>query len=216
MKKPDAVVLLSGGLDSIVLSADLMANGRTPIGLHLRTGRLPSEQELHSVKKFAFANGIPLEIVDLSGLQSMLRGYMPVNDAVTGEYDVGCSDAVATKGLAAIALYFGQLTHIEDVYMGLINEPSLLTRNMSAFLPAMSDAINVFEDWPTKVKLHAPYLAFEKKDVISQGLKLGVDLTETWSCYYANATHCGKCPACSKRKQAFVDASIADPTIYLP
>ena len=50
--------------------------------------------------------------------------------------------------------------------------------------------------------------------VASVGKELGLDYTETWSCYKGGEKHCGKCGTCVERKEALRDAGIDDPTIY--
>jgi 7-cyano-7-deazaguanine synthase len=206
---------MSGGLDSIVLAADLIAKGKKIVALHLQTGRNPMQQELHTVKKFCFENGVFLEIVDLSGLQTMMRGFMTVEEATTLEYDIGCPDEVAIKCLTSIALYYGQLTHIPEIFLGLLKEPLHAKRDIKGFLPMMSDAINAFEQWPTKVRLNAPFLKLDKQDVIKLGASLSVEMEHTWSCCNGGKLQCGQCYACTNRKTAFVAAGLTDKTAYL-
>ncbi|RYG62672.1 7-cyano-7-deazaguanine synthase, partial [bacterium] len=47
-----------------------------------------------------------------------------------------------------------------------------------------------------------------------QGHKLGVDFSQTWSCYEGGEIHCGQCGTCVERKEAFADANVPDPTVY--
>jgi 7-cyano-7-deazaguanine synthase len=44
---------------------------------------------------------------------------------------------------------------------------------------------------------------------------LGVDFSRTWSCYKGGPVHCGKCGTCVERREAFIQAGLADPTVYL-
>ncbi len=64
------------------------------------------------------------------------------------------------------------------------------------------------------VKVVAPYTKITKSDIARIGKKLGIDYTETWSCYKGGEVHCGKCGTCVERKEALAEAGIDDKTIY--
>ena len=67
------------------------------------------------------------------------------------------------------------------------------------------------------VKLWLPVIEWSKGEVIRQGIRLGVDFSETVSCYTPSddGKACGKCRACWKRTDAFRQEGIPDPTIYM-
>ena len=54
-----------------------------------------------------------------------------------------------------------------------------------------------------------------KGDIAAAGAKLGVDFARTWSCYKGGAIHCGTCGTCVERREAFIQASVVDPTEYV-
>jgi len=64
------------------------------------------------------------------------------------------------------------------------------------------------------VRLRTPLLNMTKQEVIEYGYSMGVDWKSTWSCYAGGEKHCGECPTCRARKQAFIAAEIPDPTEY--
>jgi 7-cyano-7-deazaguanine synthase len=64
------------------------------------------------------------------------------------------------------------------------------------------------------VKVIAPYTKITKSDIARIGKRLGIDYTETWSCYKGGEVHCGKCGTCVERKEALAEAGIEDKTIY--
>lgn len=64
------------------------------------------------------------------------------------------------------------------------------------------------------IRLHTPLQWMEKHEVISLGHRLGVDYSNTWSCYAGEDQHCGTCPTCRARKDAFKLAGVLDPTSY--
>ena len=64
------------------------------------------------------------------------------------------------------------------------------------------------------VEIVAPYTNITKADIAAIGKRLGVDYSETWSCYKGGEKHCGKCGTCVERKEALADAGIKDNTAY--
>jgi 7-cyano-7-deazaguanine synthase len=80
------------------------------------------------------------------------------------------------------------------------------------FIGSMAAAIHVGTYF--KVRLRAPLLFDTKVEVIRKGSSLGVDFANTWSCYRGLDFHCGVCPTCRSRREAFDLAGLADPTIY--
>lgn len=82
----------------------------------------------------------------------------------------------------------------------------------AAFVEAMSKAMS--EGTYDGVKVFAPYTGISKTDIARHGATLGIDYTETYSCYKGGAKHCGKCGTCVERKEALHDAGIDDCTEY--
>lgn len=80
------------------------------------------------------------------------------------------------------------------------------------FMGAMAAAIYV--GTYNKVRLITPLLTMSKAEVVRKGYELGVPLAFTWSCYLGGEKHCGECPTCRARKEAFTAAGLKDPTEY--
>jgi 7-cyano-7-deazaguanine synthase len=80
------------------------------------------------------------------------------------------------------------------------------------FIGAMANAIYI--GTYNKVRLRAPLQYDSKVEVVSKGLVLEVDYAKTWSCYKGADVHCGVCPTCRSRKEAFVLNGSPDPTEY--
>jgi 7-cyano-7-deazaguanine synthase len=64
------------------------------------------------------------------------------------------------------------------------------------------------------IRLYAPLMWLDKAETVTLGTKLGVDFANTWSCYKGEEFHCGTCPTCRSRKDAFITAGVSDPTQY--
>ena len=82
--------------------------------------------------------------------------------------------------------------------------------------PEFIDAIDKAAQAGTYVDVHvvAPYTNITKTDIARRGAALGIDYTETWSCYKGGDKQCGKCGTCVERKEALRDAGIEDLTEY--
>ena len=80
------------------------------------------------------------------------------------------------------------------------------------FMRAMGEAMRA--GTYAGVKLLRPFIMLNKAGIAMEGARLGVDFARTWSCYKGGTVHCGKCGTCVERREAFVQAGIADPTLY--
>ena len=80
------------------------------------------------------------------------------------------------------------------------------------FVDAMSKAIA--EGTYENLTILAPYTNISKTEIARHGKALGIDYSETWSCYKGGEHHCGKCGTCTERKEALRDAGIQDNTVY--
>lgn len=81
------------------------------------------------------------------------------------------------------------------------------------FIGGMANAI--FIGTYNTVRLRAPLQYMDKAGVIREGSRLGAPLSMTWSCYKGEDEHCGVCPTCRSRREAFIAAGITDLTEYL-
>lgn len=64
------------------------------------------------------------------------------------------------------------------------------------------------------ITVEAPYTDITKADIAHRGRALGIDYSETWSCYKGGERHCGRCGTCVERREALAEAGIEDNTVY--
>jgi len=65
-----------------------------------------------------------------------------------------------------------------------------------------------------RITVQAPLIDKSKEEIIKLGIKLGVDFSQTWTCYEGQEQACGECTACSLRIKGFLDAGYIDPLSY--
>ena len=80
------------------------------------------------------------------------------------------------------------------------------------FMKSMADAIRL--GTYAGIKLLRPFIAMTKAEIAARGHALGVDFSQTWSCYKGAPLHCGTCGTCVERREAFMLAGVVDPTVY--
>ena len=80
------------------------------------------------------------------------------------------------------------------------------------FVKAMSLATQ--EGTYDHICIYAPYTNLTKGEIVRHGKALGLDYSETWSCYKGGEVHCGKCGTCVERREALAEAGIEDKTVY--
>lgn len=82
--------------------------------------------------------------------------------------------------------------------------------------PEFINAINnaAIQGTYNNVNVVAPYTNITKGEIARIGAKLGIDYSQTWSCYKGGAQHCGKCGTCIERREALAEAGIVDTTVY--
>jgi 7-cyano-7-deazaguanine synthase len=80
------------------------------------------------------------------------------------------------------------------------------------FMRAMGDALRL--GTYAGIELLRPFITMTKGQIAAEGVRLGVDFSQTWSCYKGGEIHCGKCGTCVERREAFQLAGVADPTVY--
>lgn len=186
----DTLVLFSGGVDSAVLVAKMLAEGRLGAALHVSYSHPAQLSEAHAVAaiKLAYSKRgviLPLQTVavDIAATQLDAGAGASGPRVVPGRN--ACLLSVATNAAAALGLsrvVFGATA--EDLADYADCRPE--------FVAAMSALASVWG-----VTIEAPLLAMRRADVVALGRSLDAPMDKAWSCYQpANGKPCGKCGSC--------------------
>jgi 7-cyano-7-deazaguanine synthase in queuosine biosynthesis len=206
-KNYDAVVLLSGGLDSAVLLHHMIrAHGPAVLALHMAGAG--SSQETIAARTVAADASVDLHVIEMGGFVEACRSPERTDD------DFGGSRAVlgaATLYMAALA--FAMARKIPRVAIGLhCDDSGAWVEQTPKFLDLVRQAVDMVGDG---CDLLVPFQAWSKADVIARGAELGVDLSRSWSCLSPTGVRQdGTCTACIARQAAFLAAGITDRTAY--
>jgi 7-cyano-7-deazaguanine synthase len=221
-RRPKAVVLLSGGLDSTTAAALARREGYELYALTVRYGQVHA-CEIEAARRVAAALDLARHAeldVDLGAFGgSALTGAAPVpKDRALGEAGIPSTYVPARNTvLLALALAWAEVLAAERIVIGVnaldySGYPDCRPEYVEAFnrLAALATKAGV-EGRPTRI--WAPLQHLTKAGIIRLGLELGVDHALTHSCYDPGPAGqpCGRCDSCRLRAKGFEEAGIEDP-----
>lgn len=218
-----AYVLLSGGVDSSTALAQANKDwGGSVTAVGINYGQRHREKELDCAYKVATHFHNPYVERDISGfiqkggltnedLDIPAVSYKDLPHGVSPTY-------VPFRNGTMLSLVAGMATvddEAEAVYIGVHAEDAenwAYPDCTPEFMGGMANAIYI--GTYHKIRLYTPLIWLKKHEIVTLGTRLGVPWELTWSCYEGYEYHCGVCPTCRARKEAFVLANGQDPTQY--
>ena len=217
-----AVVVVSGGLDSVTLSY-LLASEHWRLHLLAFDYGQRHVRELESARKTAHRLDARFDLVDLRSLGSLLKGSALTDDVPVpdGHYAaesmrvtvVPNRNAVFLAAATAVAVAEGAELVAIGIHAG---DHAIYPDCRPAFTERFEEAMRLGNEgfidpaW----RVHTPFANLNKGDIVRLGAELEVPFAETWSCYKGGLRHCGTCGTCVERREAFAIAGVADPTEY--
>lgn len=225
IKPLQAIVLLSGGLDSVTTLAMAQAQGYLCHAVSFNYGQRHAA-ELDAAANIARALGaashrvVNIDLAQMGGSaltdkniaipESLAKGipltYVPARNTVFLSYALALAEVLQAQhifiGVNAVD-YSGYPDCRPEFIAAFEQLANLATKSGVEGLP---------------FKIHAPLQYLSKADIIRTGTALGVDFSQTVSCYQADelGRACGRCDACRLRAEGFSQAALADVTRYQP
>ena len=216
-----AVVLLSGGLDSATTLAMAQHAGYCCFALAVDYGQR-HRSELDAALAVSAAAGVSLRVlkVDLRSIGgSALTADIDVPKSSTAGIPLTYVPARNTIMLS-LALGYAEVLNANDIFIGVnavdySGYPDCRSEFIAAY-QAMARLATKAGVEGAKIVIHTPLIQLSKAEIISQGSALGVDYSQTVSCYQADeeGRACGLCDSCRIRKSGFAVAGVPDPTRY--
>ena len=218
-----AVVLLSGGLDSVTVLATAKAQGYMCYALSFDYGQRHNA-ELQAAAKIAADYEVELKIIRLDlgsiGGSALTDSHIDVPQSLEAGIPVTYVPARNTVFLS-LALGWAEVLKAQDIFIGVnAVDYSGYPDCRPEFIEAFEKLANVATKSSVEgvpFKIHTPLIHLTKAQIIEQGIQLGVNYRQTVSCYSASkhGEACGTCDACRLRKNGFLTAGIEDVTRYV-
>lgn len=222
----NTVICLSGGLDSVTTLAMALDRGDQCMGLSFDYGQR-HRAELLASERLAKHYDIPhhvfrldLSAFDVSSLTNadldiplaQARGdgipntYVPARNTIFLSIALGLAESVGAQwiGLGINAVDYSGYPDCRPEYIEIFERLAVL-------------ATAVGSKGGQAPKIYAPLVTMSKAEIIRAGMDLGIDYSQSVSCYQATdaGLACGRCESCHYRRQGFLDAGIMDPTRYI-
>ena len=226
--KMKAVILLSGGIDSATcLALAIKEYGKDNVlTLCCRYGQ-KHEVELTYAGMIAKHYGVKMVVFDLCSVYSTSTSSLIANSGI--EVDKGTYSEVVSQSTSmisscipfrngvmisaanAIALSEYPDSNI-NIYIGSHQDDNCYPDCSESFIEAMDSAI--FHGSGRVARLISPFVSKTKAEIVALGISLGIPHEMTYSCYNGRAEHCGTCPSCRTRQEAFDLNNKIDPVKY--
>jgi 7-cyano-7-deazaguanine synthase len=224
----NAVILLSGGLDSTTALAIAKAQGYTPYALSFRYGQRHSI-ELAAAKAVAADMGVAQHVVADIDLR-MFGGSALTDDIEVPKYDsadqVGAEIPITyvparNTVFLSFALAWAEVLNAYDIFIGVSaldysGYPDCRPEFIEAYERMANLATKAGVEGDQKINIHTPLINLSKAQTVEKGLALGVDYSKTVSCYdpLEDGASCGSCDSCMLRLKGFAEAGVKDPVRY--
>lgn len=213
----DAILVLSGGLDSTTMLYEYRE--RIALAVSFNYGSKHNDKELAFAKMHCKRLGIEHIVISLDFISnlfhsSLLQSGTPIPEGDYNEENMH-STVVPFRNGIMLSIAIGLAEDKGLQYVMLANhsgDHTIYPDCRPEFVSAM-DQTACAGTW-NGVRLLTPYTNITKAEIAKHGKILGIDYSETWSCYKGGEHHCGVCGTCRERIEALQLAGIEDKTIY--
>jgi len=213
------IVLLSGGLDSTVTTALVVARAAEVLALTVDYGQRAAARELRAAQAIAAALGCEWRSIGLPwlgelGCSALTDAAQPIPQVGVGGLSDGPEAAARTRGVwvpnrnglfVAVAAAFADALGFDFIALGLNREEgAAFADNTVQFALAATE----FLAWSTlrHPVVVAPTAEMSKAEIVRLGLELGAPLHLVWSCYEGGEEHCWSCESCARLRAALESA----------
>ncbi|MDY4499994.1 MAG: 7-cyano-7-deazaguanine synthase QueC [Prevotella sp.] len=214
----DSLIIVSGGMDSITLLYDRKDSIALALsfdyGSNHNSREIPYAQ-LHCQRLGIRHIVIPIDFMHQYFTSSLLEGAEAIPDGHYADENMKSTVVPFRNGIMlSVAIGIAESNGLKKVLIANHGgDHAIYPDCRPDFISAINKA--AMSGTYLNVEVDAPYTNISKTDIARRGAALGIDYSETWSCYKGGAVHCGTCGTCVERKEALHDAGIDDKTEYI-
>ena len=220
--KKSGIVLLSGGMDSLVTAAVAARECDELRFLHAsygqRTARRERECYLELARHYNVTDKLEVSLRALAAIggSSLTDRSMDVTDHDPSATGVPSSYVPFRNAhLLATAISWAEVVGANRVYIGAVEEDSSGYPDCrQTFYDAFQRAIDTGTKDETHIRIVTPVIGLNKAEIVKLGHELGAPFAHSWSCYRNDDVACGTCDSCVLRLRAFARAGLRDPIPY--
>jgi 7-cyano-7-deazaguanine synthase len=217
MAQKDALMVLSGGMDSTTMLHDFADT--IALAVTFNYGSNHNQREIACARRHCEELQIPLVVIDLDFMgryfrSSLLEGADAIPEGDYADESMRSTVVPFRNGIMlAIAAGLAESNNLKAVMLANHSgDHAIYPDCRPGFVKAMGQAIvaGTYEG----IELRASYTNMTKGEIARRGKELGLDYSTTYSCYKGGEHHCGVCGTCRERIEALAEAGITDTTIY--
>lgn len=218
-----AIVLVSGGMDSLVCAGIAHKEGHELHFLHMDYGQKTSRRERKSFDDIADFYQVPVKhrkVIDMNFLRQ-IGGSSLTDESIDVKTYQGDSNVIPDSYvpfrnsiILSLAVSWAEVMDATSLYIGANHEDS---PGYPDCRPSYYKAFNEVIKEGTKagnIRVHTPVISMKKKEIVLKGKELQVPFELSWSCYQSTTKACGKCDSCALRLRGFREAGMIDPIEY--
>jgi 7-cyano-7-deazaguanine synthase len=212
------VVIFSGGMDSFTVLNKALKQGFEVYALTFDYGQR-HVKEVDCAATICAKLKVHHKIVDISAINQIIGGSSLTDDidVPEGHYEDENmkSTIVPNRNMILLSLAVGYAVSIkaEKVYYGAHSgDHAIYPDCRPEFVEKMNSVCQIANY--DAVEIVTPYLYQSKVAILTDGLTMGLDYADTWTCYNGREKACGKCGACEERLEAFKLNDSVDPITY--
>jgi len=212
------VVIYSGGMDSFTLLHLARARGYQVHALSFDYGQ-KHVRELECARRVCTSLRIPHKVIDIRAMSEVMSGSSLTSDIEVpeGHYEEDSmkSTVVPNRNMILLSLATGYAVTVKAgaVWYGAHGGDHAIYPDCRPEFVSKMDAVCRVANYEP-VAIEAPFMAMDKGQILARGLELGLDYSDTWTCYNGRERACGRCGSCVERLEAFAANGISDPVPY--
>ncbi|WP_106477013.1 7-cyano-7-deazaguanine synthase QueC [Phytohalomonas tamaricis] len=215
-----AVVIYSGGMDSYTVLHKALREGFDVHALSFHYGQRHA-RELDIARHVCQTLNIAHQVVDIRAIHSLIGASALTDDTQAmprADYaeDNMKATVVPNRNMILLSLAIGHAVNMESsiCYYGAHGGDHAIYPDCRPEFVDRMNAVAAIANY-TPVEIRAPYLYASKADILAEGLAMGLDYAQTWTCYLGGEKACGECGSCRERLNAFAEHGVEDPLSYV-